>query len=157
MDGVAQELAKEYETVTFDVRERRDFKERRAHANVQELLALSLRYGVEVMPTAEDAAVKERMTRALESDVPNIYFNGFANGISTGDIIMALEKNSAPVGVINMSFSVAKTLSVSLGTIIASIEEASGQPIMTTHELQAFMEKDAEKPKTKTRKKSKRA
>jgi len=109
------------------------------------------------MTTAEDAAAKERITRALESDVPNIYFNGFANGISTGDIIMVLEKNTAPVGVINMSFSVAKTLSVSLGNIITSIEEASGRPIMTTHELQAFLEKGVEETKTKTRKKPKRA
>ena len=81
-------------------------------------------------------ATDDRIARAMKSDVPRVYFNGFVNGMSTGDIITILEKNNTPVGILNMSFTVAKTLSVSLGQMIARLEETSGRPIMTTHDIE---------------------
>ena len=106
------------------------------------------------MAKAEDVRAEERTQRALDADVPTIHFNGFVNGITTGDILTVLERNAVPVGILNMSFTVAKTLSVSLGSLIASIEEASGRTIMTTRELQTFLEKQSGKVETKAKKKS---
>ena len=89
------------------------------------------------MTEPKKGTVDDRISRAMESDVPRVYFNGFVNGMSTGDIITILEKNNAPVAILNMSFTVAKTLSVSLGQIIARLEEASERPIMTTHDIES--------------------
>ena len=91
----------------------------------------------------------ERIKRALEADVPSIYFNGFANALSAGDIICVLERNGQPVGIINISYTVAKTLSASLATLIARLEETSKQPIMTTHEVGKSMEAASETPRKK--------
>lgn len=100
----------------------------------------------------------ERINQALEADVPQIYFNGFVNAFSAGDIMCVLERNGRAVGIMNMSYSVAKTLSASLATLVGKLEEASKQSIMTTHEVGNFLEKalevSKEKPKlTRVRKK----
>ena len=101
----------------------------------------------------------QRIQRALEADVPRIYFNGFVNGFGAGDIVCVLERNGQPTGVINMSYTLAKTLSVSLAQLIATLEEASNQPILTTNEVGKYLASALEvspraKPKqTKSRKK----
>ena len=89
------------------------------------------------MTERKKGTADDRIARAMESDVPRVYFNGFVNGMSTGDIVTILEKNDMPVAILNMSFTVAKTLSVSLGQIIARLEEVSERPIMTTHEIES--------------------
>lgn len=81
----------------------------------------------------------DRIRRALESDVPKIYFNGFVNGFGTGDVTCVLERNGLPVGILNMSYTVAKTLSTSLAQLISGLESASEQTIMTTHEIEHFV------------------
>lgn len=91
----------------------------------------------------------KRFNQALQSDVPRIYFNGFVSGFSAGDIICVLERNSQPVGIVNMSYTVAKTLSASLATLVGLLEEASKQPIMTTHEVGKFLSETQESSKEK--------
>ena len=81
----------------------------------------------------------KRIQEALESGVPSLYFNGFINAFSQGDIMCVLERNGQPVGILNMSFTVAKTLSTSLGQLIANLENVSDRPIMTTHEIGNFL------------------
>lgn len=82
----------------------------------------------------------DRVGRALASDVPRIYFNGFVITLSTGDVACILERHGQPVGIINMSYTLAKTLSTSLTQTITSLEEASHQPIMTTHEVGQYID-----------------
>lgn len=93
--------------------------------------------------------VDERIKRALEADVPRIYFNGFVNAFSAGDIMCVLERNGQPVGIMNISYTVAKTLSASLATLIARLEETSRQPIMTTHEVGKLMKAASETQRKK--------
>ena len=95
----------------------------------------------------------ERVKRAHKADVPRIYFNGFINGLGTGDVVCVLERNGQPTGIINMSYTLAKTLSVSLAQLIATLEENSGQPILTTHEVAKYLASASDKsPKDKPKK-----
>lgn len=86
------------------------------------------------------AALNQLINLALESDkIPKIYCNGFTNAVGNSDVMLVLQQNGKPAGVVNMSFTIAKTLSQSLKEIIDSIEEKSNQSIMTTHEVEKFL------------------
>ena len=105
------------------------------------------------MANQKDMVPGDRIDRALGSDVPRIYFNGFVNGFSSGDIMCVLERNGQPVGIMNMSYTVAKTLSASLAQLVGTLEETSNQPIMTTHEVAKLLENlPKETPKQKPKK-----
>ena len=110
------------------------------------------------MANHDDPMSDQRMQRALESDVPRIYFNGFVNGFGAGDIVCVLERNGQPAGIMNMSYTLAKTLSASLAQLIGTLEQASDQPILTTHEVGKLLsgtpeEQKAKPKKTRSRKK----
>jgi hypothetical protein len=79
--------------------------------------------------------LQKRLTNAVNSDVPVFYVNGFVNSMTSGDVLTLLERNGKPVAILNMSFTVAKTLSVSLGNTIAQLEERAGQSMLTTQEV----------------------
>jgi hypothetical protein len=93
----------------------------------------------------EENPVQERIRAALQSDIPNINFNGMITSLGTGDVLILLERNGQSVAVLNASYTVAKTLSVLLGNSIAQLEELSKHPIMTTMEVERFLA--AKKPK----------
>ena len=82
---------------------------------------------------------------ARDPDVPKIYFNGFINGLSSGDIVSVLELNGQPVAVLNMSFTVAKTLVQSIGSIVADLEEKGGRTMLTTKDVEALAESGGKK------------
>lgn len=85
-------------------------------------------------------ALNQLINLALESDsIPKIYCNGFTNAVGNSDVMLVLQQNGKPAGVVNISFTIAKTLSQSLKEIIDSIEEKSNQTIMTTHEVEKFL------------------
>jgi hypothetical protein len=84
----------------------------------------------------EENPVQARIRVALQSDIPNITFNGMVTSLGTGDVLVVLERNGHPVAVLNVSYTVAKTLSMLLGNTIAKLEELSGHPIMTTTEIE---------------------
>ncbi len=79
--------------------------------------------------------IQERFEKALNEDIPNIHFNGFLNRIGTGDILIVLERNNKPVAILNASYTVAKTLAQKLGNLIANLEDATGNTIMTTDDI----------------------
>jgi hypothetical protein len=60
-----------------------------------------------------------------------LYFNGFAIAIGTGDIVCTLFRNGTPVLTLNASYTVAKTFSEGLAETIRTLEEKTGQTIMT--------------------------
>jgi hypothetical protein len=76
-----------------------------------------------------------RLRKGLEAEVPHLYFNGFASGLGTGDVTVVLEQNGTPVATLNMSFTVAKTFAVSIGSLIATLETRSERSIMTTDDI----------------------
>lgn len=83
--------------------------------------------------------VQARIRAALQSDIPNINFNGMITSLGTADVMVVLERNGNPVAVLNVSYTAAKTLSMLLGNAIANLEELSGHPIMTTTEIEQFL------------------
>ena len=99
---------------------------------------------VEPLPSAEDLGAPQRLQAALESAL-SIYFNGFVNMAGIGDVVTVLERNGEPVAILNMSFTVAKTLSIALGMVIARLEEQSGREMLTTADIEKIFGAQGEK------------
>lgn len=91
------------------------------------------------MATADpspDEARAGKIVAALEQQaVPDVYANGFTVGLTNGDIVVVLERNGLPVTVVNMSFTISKTLVEKLGELVARLESTSKHDIMTTAQL----------------------
>jgi len=68
-------------------------------------------------------------------EVPKIYANGFVAATGQGDIIVCLQQNGYPTAMLNLSFTLAKTLSLKLGETIKILEEKTGNTIMTSDEV----------------------
>jgi hypothetical protein len=66
-----------------------------------------------------------------------LYFNQFVNNIGVGDITTLLLRNGAPVGVLQMSPTTAKTFATFLTDAVAIMERQMGQTFMTSPELLA--------------------
>lgn len=83
---------------------------------------------------------EEMLKAALASDVvPHLYFNGFVNSVSTGDVLIVLKQNERPVVVLNTSYTVAKTLVEKLGELVAGLEDATKNTIMTTDQIESAL------------------
>jgi hypothetical protein len=83
----------------------------------------------------------KRSESSIEEIVSNpeltkIYANGFSTAIGNGDCTVVLMQNGHPVGLLNLSYTVAKTLSISLGDAISKVEELTGNSIMTTWDIE---------------------
>jgi hypothetical protein len=94
---------------------------------------------------------------ALRNDIPKIYANGFSVGMSNADIVVVFQRfGPNPVGVVNLSYTLAKTLAQRLGRLVAEFERQIGQDILTTDRIDEAMRKSetAEKPASEPVKKT---
>ena len=87
----------------------------------------------------------ERFKLAKDAHVPEIYINGFVNGLGNGDVYTVLERNGTPVAILNMSYTLAKTFAVSLGGVIAQLEARSGRDMLTTSDVEEIFKEDEAK------------
>ena len=72
-----------------------------------------------------------------------IYINGFAAGLTSGDVFVVLQRNGNEIGILNMSYTVAKSLGDALNQLILSLERRSERKIMTSNEsADALSKKD---------------
>jgi len=94
-------------------------------------------------PASIEQEQQDRIARAIDAGVPQIYFNGFLNTISIGDVLTILERNGKPVVVLNMSYTIAKTLAVSLGQIISQFESGVERNMLTTHDVEKALRMQA--------------
>jgi len=86
------------------------------------------------------ADLEEQIRNALQDEsVPKIYLNGFVNSLGAGDVMVVLLRARQPVAVLNMSYTVAKTLAQKLGTMIVELENQSGNVIMSTDDVNEVM------------------
>jgi hypothetical protein len=85
---------------------------------------------------SQDQDTQERLARGMDAGVPQIYFNGFVSTMSSGDVLTVLERNGKPVVVLNMSYTVAKTLALSLGQLISQFEFGVERTMLTTHDVE---------------------
>jgi len=95
------------------------------------------------MPESQPVNPSQRYERARADGVPQLYANGFANTLGVGDVVLVLERNDQPVAILNLSYTVAKTLSLSLSRIVALLEERSNREIMTTHDIESLFKDEA--------------
>ena len=84
----------------------------------------------------------DTLVAAVNDDaVKDIYFNGFQAATGNGDILLILNRNNKAAYKVNLSFTMAKTLSEKLGFIIAEIERQAESRIMTTDDINEKMVK----------------
>ena len=106
-------------------------------------LAKRLRKGesqvVEQQIQLGEQTVTERMKSALESkEVTQIAANTFTSAYGNSDIIVLLERNGSPVAILNLSYTLAKSLAIDLSNTVAAIENGVGQAIPTMNEIEQF-------------------
>ena len=85
------------------------------------------------MPDAADGV-------ANPSPVTQIYINGFQLGLTNADVALVGVLDNEPVIKINMSYTIAKTLVVKLGDIMATLEKSTGREIITTEDAGVGLE-----------------
>ena len=95
---------------------------------------------------AEELSTQEQVRDARQrfqaafnsSEVPKIYANAFVSGFSNSDFVVMLECNSAPVGVLNLSYALAKALARDILASVADIEKGTGEHILTIEDMNEF-------------------
>ncbi len=91
-----------------------------------------------------DKDVMDQIKEAIEDpNVPKIYSNGFLNAVGQGDTLTLLLQNGKPVAVLNLSYTVAKTLALKLGQVIKNIEADTGTTILTTEVFSDAIQRSA--------------
>ena len=89
--------------------------------------------------------LKMVLDKALNDDnVPKVYANGYSTATGQGDIALLFQRNGKAVSVLNLSFSVAKTLALTLGQTIKDLENKTENNIMTVHDIQKALGKEIE-------------
>ena len=93
-------------------------------------------------------AIQERIERAINStEAPSIHFNGFINTIAAaGDFLIVLESNGKSAATLNASYTVIKSFANSLTQIVEDLERRSGNKIMTSSEIQMYLEGKKDDP-----------
>jgi hypothetical protein len=59
--------------------------------------------------------------------------------LTPGDVTIVLERNGIPVGTLNVSYTVAKTLAVKLGVTMSEFESKTGRSMLITDEVDAAL------------------
>jgi hypothetical protein len=78
-----------------------------------------------------------------DEKVPKIYTNGFALGFSNADVMIVLNRfGQRPVAVVNLSYTLAKTLAQRLGVLISEFESKAKQSMLTTDRIDELMKSD---------------
>lgn len=82
---------------------------------------------------------KQRDAALSDPELPKLYCNGFIVSVGTGDVFFVLKLNETPVAILNVSYTVAKTLAQKLSSAIANLEDRTGNSIMTTDDVTTKM------------------
>lgn len=69
------------------------------------------------------AVAQAAIQQALRSPLPRFYINSFVNVLTDADVMVLLQTNQQPVGVVNMNYTVAKSLMNALSLAVESYEE----------------------------------
>jgi hypothetical protein len=69
------------------------------------------------------AAAQTAVQQALRSPLPRLYINSFVNVLTDADVMLILQCNQQNVGILNMNYTVAKSLVNALSVAIAGYEK----------------------------------
>lgn len=87
--------------------------------------------------------IDELIKSALNNtEIPHIYFNGFAVSITPSDVILVVKRGESPIGLLYMSHNIAKTIVDLLGRTLVTYETTTGFTIPTTLEIAAKLGKE---------------
>ncbi len=67
--------------------------------------------------------------------IPKLYANGFITATGHGDFVIVLQQNNIPIATLNLSYTVAKTLTLKLGGAVKDLENKTGNIIMVTDDV----------------------
>ena len=85
-----------------------------------------------------ELAAQEKLLAAVASgDVPVLYANGFSVGLTNADVIIVLTLNGRPAEVLNLSYTLAKTLHLKLANVVDDFEKAARRDLLTTDDVDA--------------------
>src|SRR5262249_9708619 len=77
--------------------------------------------------------IRQSIDRA---EVPKIYSNAFSLALSNADIAIVFQRfGERPVAVVNLSYTLAKTLAQRLGGLVQEFESKISQEILTTDRI----------------------
>jgi hypothetical protein len=71
-----------------------------------------------------------------DASLPRFYLNGFSTTLGSSDVLVVLKQNNKPIALVNMSYTIAKSLSEKLANSISILEKLTGNTIMTTDDIQ---------------------
>ena len=71
----------------------------------------------------------------------NLYVNGFTVSYGNSDVVLKCLRNGEHILTMNMSFTLAKTLSQILGTTVQNVESVTGMDIKTTRDIDEALAK----------------
>jgi len=93
--------------------------------------------------------LNKKIKEAVEDEtVHSFYVNGFINAYYTSDIIIVFTKNRKNEVIINMSYTLAKSLAERLTRLITAFEKRTAHEIMTTDYITGKIQESLE-PKAK--------
>ena len=75
-------------------------------------------------------------------NIPKIYSNSFICALGSGDLALMLKNGKETVALINLSYTIAKTLSIKLNGLISHLEAKSGNKIMSTDDINEALKQD---------------
>jgi len=75
----------------------------------------------------------------VSKELPKFYANGFVNFYGSSDVGILLKVNDQPLALLNLSYTVAKSLSQKLISMIEDFERKTGREIMTTDFIEQKM------------------
>ena len=75
-----------------------------------------------------------------DPDVAKVYANGFTLGLSNADVCVIFQQRGEPVALVDLSYTLAKTLVQRLGVLVNNFELTTGQSLLTTDEIDAKMQ-----------------
>ena len=81
-------------------------------------------------------AARKKFDKAMnDPDVPQFYVNNLQSGYNNTDFLLLLESNGKPSAIVNLSYTLAKTLVETIGGNIAELEAKLGHPIHSMGEM----------------------
>lgn len=94
--------------------------------------------------TPKQSEAELSVEKAIDDpQVPKIYANSFGVGLTNADIFIVFQRfGPRPVAVVNLSYTLAKTLAQRLGTLVAEFEtNVAHQNILTTDRIDEAVKK----------------
>ncbi len=96
---------------------------------------------------AEDSQnLEKKLDEAFKDpEIQKFYANGFVSALGIGDVTILLQNSKNPIAVLNLSYTVAKTLALKLGALISQLEDLTHNTIMTTDDIKKSLLKGGDK------------